>query len=66
MNACETPANWRKSSSSQNGDCVELAHVNGNVWVRDSKNPSANLLKFGKSDWKLFIVAIKSGAFDLD
>ncbi|GAA2449989.1 DUF397 domain-containing protein [Actinomadura vinacea] len=36
-----TNAAWRKSSytTSNGGDCVELASVPGTVAVRDSKNP---------------------------
>ncbi|MGQ0838427.1 DUF397 domain-containing protein [Actinokineospora sp.] len=35
-----TSARWRKSSrSGSETDCVEIAHVESEVAVRDSKNP---------------------------
>ena len=39
---------WRKSSfSSDNGVCVELAHLpGGRIAIRDSKNPAAGHLIF--------------------
>ena len=46
MSAFGTPANWRKSSFSQNGDCIEVAYTETKVFVRDSKGhpePCLNL-----------------------
>ena len=42
-------AEWRKSSHSGGGDCVEIARVPGLVAVRDSKNPSGGVLIFPAS-----------------
>jgi hypothetical protein len=41
-------AHWRKSSYSggNGGECVEIAHVDGAIAVRDSKNPAGPLLTF--------------------
>ncbi|MFD0689047.1 DUF397 domain-containing protein [Actinomadura fibrosa] len=37
---------WRKSSHSgaHEGECVEVADLNGRVGIRDSKNPAAGQL----------------------
>jgi hypothetical protein len=66
MSACEAPANWRKSSFSQNGDCIEVAYTEGHICVRDSKSRSGDVLKFGYAEWKLFITEVESGEFNLD
>lgn len=60
MSAFGTPANWRKSSFSQNGDCIEVAYTKTKVFVRDSKGHPGAVLKFGCFEWKLFIAAVKS------
>lgn len=50
-----TNANWRKSSrSSDQANCVEIAHVANRVAIRDSKNPDGPVLHFGRVDWSTF------------
>lgn len=66
MSACGTPANWRKSSFSQNGDCIEVAYTKAHVLVRDSKRRPGTALEFGYSEWKLFIARVKSGEYNLN
>jgi hypothetical protein len=61
MSTRETPSRWRKSSFSQNGDCVEWAYGRGYVHVRDSSNAPVLALKFTYSAWQAFIADIKSG-----
>lgn len=56
----ETPVTWRKSSFSQGGDCVELAHSRNLILVRDSKDPSGPILSFTVAGWSSFIAGIKS------
>lgn len=59
-------ARWFKSSrSSGNGQCVEIAHLDGGVAVRDSKDPSGPVLRFTRSEWEAFIAGAKGGEFDL-
>lgn len=43
-------AEWRKSSRSGGGDCVEIARVPGLVAVRDSKHPGG-VLTFPETVW---------------
>ena len=59
-----TGANWFKSSrSANNGQCVEVAFVDDQVAVRDSKNPSGPALLFGQHEWSAFIAGIAADEF---
>ncbi|MFI5487713.1 DUF397 domain-containing protein [Micromonospora echinaurantiaca] len=51
-----TVAQWRKSSRSGNGECVEVAdNLPGVVLVRDSKDPSGPVLTVGPHSWRAFV-----------
>lgn len=55
---------WRKSSRSgggNNGNCVEVAFVGPAVAVRDSKNPSSELLTFPAPAWTAFLRKLTLG-----
>lgn len=53
---------WRKSSRS-GGDsdpaCVELARLDGGVWVRDSKDPDGVRLEFGREAFAGLLARVK-------
>ncbi|MGS2619397.1 DUF397 domain-containing protein [Micromonospora sp. LZ34] len=51
-----TGANWRKSTRSGNGECVEVAdNLAGVVGVRDSKDPRGPVLTFDPQTWRAFV-----------
>jgi len=60
-------AAWRKSSRSNgNGgaNCVEVALLEAEVAVRDSKDPHGPALVFAAAEWDAFVDGAKDGRFD--
>jgi len=57
---------WVKSSLSySNGNCVEVASLSdGEIGVRDSKNPDGPVLRFTADEWRAFIGGARNGEFD--
>ena len=53
---------WRKASYSLgNGECVEVAgDAEGQVAVRDSKNPAGCVLVCSVGEWNSFLRGVKS------
>jgi hypothetical protein len=53
---------WRKSSysTSNGGNCVEVAAVPHTVSVRDSKNPDDATLAFNRDSWQAFTCRTKT------
>lgn len=55
---------WRTARrSAGNGACVEVAPVNGQIAVRDSKNPDGSWLRYSPRSWQAFIVGVKGEKF---
>jgi hypothetical protein len=56
---------WIKSSlSGDDGDCVEVAHLEGGgVAMRDSKHPEQEL-RFTRNEWDCFLDGARNGEFD--
>ncbi|MFI0367085.1 DUF397 domain-containing protein [Actinomadura sp. 1N219] len=57
---------WRKSehSSSQGGQCVEVAYLATSVGVRDSKDPPGLKLAFSRAARRAFADRVKTNEFD--
>ncbi|WP_280258754.1 DUF397 domain-containing protein [Nocardia wallacei] len=57
--------NWFKSShSGGQTECVEVAWLpNGDVGVRDSKNPTGPVLTFTPGEWDAFAQEVHDGRF---
>lgn len=52
---------WRKAMrSANNGACVEVAPVGGQIAVRDSMNPGGSRLQYPARSWQEFIAVVKS------
>ncbi|QMU74139.1 DUF397 domain-containing protein [Streptacidiphilus sp. P02-A3a] len=66
MNDASTlPVAWTKAAASGNdNDCVELASLDGAVFIRDSKNPTGPALCFTPSEASAFLAGAKAGDFD--
>jgi hypothetical protein len=57
-------AAWRKSSRSESNGCVEVAFLNGQVAVRDSKDRGGPMLRFSHNEWETFLGGVRAGEFD--
>ncbi|TDC91232.1 DUF397 domain-containing protein [Actinomadura sp. 7K507] len=57
---------WRKSakSGSEGGTCVEVADMNDDVAVRDSKDPEGPRLAFGRAAFGVLARDIRAGRYD--
>ena len=53
--------NWRKARRSANdGACVEVALVNGQIGVRDSEDPYGCWLRYSARSWRDFTSNVKT------
>jgi hypothetical protein len=56
---------WQKSSLCNSSDnCVEVRFSEGQIQVRDSKNPERAPLHFSLSEWTQFLCGALLGEFD--
>jgi hypothetical protein len=56
---------WRKSTRSDDGNCVEMARADdGTVGLRDSKDTAGPVLEFSPAAWRKFTDDIQAGTFD--
>ncbi len=58
-------AAWRKSTRSHSNGCVEVAFLDGEVAVRDSKDRSGPVLLFTPFEWEAFVAGVREGEFEL-
>lgn len=57
-------AAWRRSSRCGSTTCVEVAMVDDQYLVRDSKNPDAATLSFTREEWDAFVQGVTAGEFE--
>jgi Domain of unknown function (DUF397) len=56
---------WRKAARSiGNGNCVEVAPADGQIAVRDSKDPAGPILRYSATGWQSFLHDARCGNFD--
>lgn len=56
---------FKKSSYSGDGGCVEVAMDATIIRIRDSKDASGPVLQFTKREWTAFLEGMRDGEFDL-
>ena len=54
---------WRKSSHSKSGNCVEVAGLPGAALVRDTKDRDGAVLAFKAAVWAAFLGGARLGEF---
>ena len=54
---------WRRSSRCETGNCVEVAFLDGEYVLRDSKQPNGPCLRFQNLEWQAFVDAVRAGEF---
>lgn len=65
MNPPIPSLSWLRSSRCDNGACVEVALHDGDVVVRDSKEPHGPLLRFSRQEWEAFVGGVRDGELGL-
>jgi hypothetical protein len=54
-----------RSSYCHSGGCLEVAAHDGEVRIRDSKDPHSPVLRFTAEEWDAFLLGAKAGEFDV-
>lgn len=54
---------WRRSTRCGNATCVEVAKVDDQYLIRDSKNPDTAPLAFTKLEWDAFVAGVRGDDF---
>lgn len=58
---------FRKSSFSGSAGCVEVRRLpDGDVALRDSKQPSLTPHRYAPTEWTAFLAGVRAGEFDLE
>ncbi|BDT98824.1 MULTISPECIES: DUF397 domain-containing protein [Nocardia] len=55
---------WRVSSFTDNGTCVEVAGTPSTVYVRNSNAREAGTVAFTREEWGAFLKGAQAGEFD--
>ncbi len=57
---------WRKSSRSEDANCVEVAISSADVLVRHSQDHQEKILRFTYSEWHAFLAGVRNNEFEVD
>ena len=61
----DSGSQWTKSSLSfSNGNCVEVASLDGQIGVRNSRDRAGSVLRFTPDEWDAFLGGVRNGEFD--
>jgi hypothetical protein len=55
---------WRRSSRCANNTCVEVALLDDQIVMRDSKDPHGPILRFTSTEWSAFLDGLGAGELD--
>lgn len=55
---------WKKSSLSASGNCVEVARTSEGFAMRNSREPGGPVLNFTVDEWDAFIGGVHNGEFN--
>jgi hypothetical protein len=58
----EQALDWRKSTRSDSGGCLEVALHGGIVLVRDSKHPDGPILSISARAWAVLLAQLRGSA----
>lgn len=56
---------WKASTASGGGNCVEVRRYEGNVEVRNSRFPDGTVLSFTPEEWDAFCDGARHGEFEI-
>ncbi len=56
---------WRKSTRSEQYNCVEVALVSDGALVRDSKSPEETRVGVSAGQWRSFLTQVRAGRYDV-
>ena len=59
-------AAWQRSRFCTDNACVEAAAFDGDILVRDSKDPDGPVLRFSREEWTSFLSGIHGGDFTFE
>jgi hypothetical protein len=54
-------AEWRKSTLSSAGNCLEVTMADDRIAIRDSKDRNGPILLFSLAEWETFLGAVRRG-----
>ncbi|MEU8006469.1 DUF397 domain-containing protein [Catellatospora sp. NPDC049111] len=63
MTTAKTAVSWRKSKRCDTTACIEVAMIDSNIALRDSKNPEGPVLQFTREEWDAFVAGVEAGDF---